>query len=258
MAKGGIIPLILGGGAGRRLSPLSTPEKPKQFLPLGLSGAPLLLETAERVQSCADMSLKDIHIITLGKYEKAVRGLLPHCPLLLEQTARNTAPAIALAVQTLRQTYDDETALWICPSDHVIEKPAILKHRLKEALSAAQNGLIVTFGIPPTRAETGYGYIKAAPDGRIITFTEKPDLQTAQIYLQNGYLWNSGMFVATLKTLQDELDRHAPALLTSEQSIPFDKAVMEKTEKGVLIPCPDMGWNDVGIHKDLLETAQFS
>ncbi len=246
-----IIPVILAGGAGSRLAPLSTPDKPKQFLPLGLSGNPLLLETAQRLQACADAAPEEIHIVTLEKYGPDVQGLLPGCPLILEKEKRNTGPAIALAVYELLKTYDENTIIWICPSDHTIERPELLKQKLDDARAAVQNGHIVTFGISPTHAETGYGYIKAAPDGHIEQFTEKPDAETAQTYIQNGYAWNSGMFVATLETLQSEFDQHTPDLLTTDQNIPFDKAVMEKTGKGFLIPCPDLGWRDVGLFQQI-------
>ncbi len=242
-----MIPFILCGGQGARLAPTSTPEKPKQFLPLGLSGTPMLLETIERIQYCTGAASSTIHIVTLSRYVEAVHTLAPNCPVIEEKTALNTGPAIALSVQTLLQKHHPDTLLWICPSDHVIERPLMLKSKMTQAGHAAQNGSIVTFGIPPTHPETGYGYIRAGADRHIDSFTEKPDAQTAQRYIESGqYYWNSGMFLATLKTLQTEFDKYVPDILTAHTPIPFDKAIMEKTDKGYVIPCPDLGWADIG------------
>jgi mannose-1-phosphate guanylyltransferase/mannose-6-phosphate isomerase len=250
-----IIPVILCGGAGKRLWPLSRKNNPKQFFRLNGKKS-LLHETVERAVFCTEQDLSTIVTITTQALEHKTRihladlssDLTRH--LLTEPDSKNTAPAIMLAAQYIKENFDEETLMWILPSDHTINDNQTLKQSLKKAILLALQNQIVTFGIKPQWPETGYGYIKAQ-NNSVEIFTEKPDLKTAKKYLQLGdYFWNSGMFLATCSLIIEEIDKHTPDLLKSGQSISFDKAVMEKTDKAVTIKC-DLGWSDVGSWRSL-------
>ena len=264
--------VILAGGSGSRLWPLSRQNLPKQFLTLD-GHTSLLQTTINRLAPTINAS--DVFIITQEAHAKgeAYHALLPY-QALYEPVGRNTAPAIALAATYLMREGDDPVMV-VLPSDHIITEELKFREHLDIAIQAAQSGKLVTFGIQPTRPDTGFGYIKAHQDKDALVyaverFTEKPDLTTAERFLKEGnYYWNSGMFVWRASVILAEIQRHLPAvhqviqlILTESRagisfqqavekhfatmpSISIDYGVLEKSDRVSLIPC-DIGWNDVG------------
>ncbi|OIR10289.1 alginate biosynthesis protein AlgA [mine drainage metagenome] len=264
--------VILAGGSGSRLWPLSRQHLPKQFL--ALDGQFSLLKTTIN-RLTPTIGEKNVLIVTqeaLAKGE-AYHALLPYRSLF-EPIGRNTAPAIAIAAAYLVAEEKDPVMV-VLPADHVIKDEAGFRKHLDTAIHAAQSGKLVTFGIQPTRPDTGFGYIKAhqvddAQVHQVERFTEKPNLITAQAFLkEGGYYWNSGMFVWRASVILAEIQRYLPAVYQIVQAIlaethagtPFQKSlekhfaampsisidygVLEKSDKVSLIPC-DIGWNDVG------------
>ncbi|MDD9878953.1 MAG: mannose-1-phosphate guanylyltransferase/mannose-6-phosphate isomerase [Magnetovibrio sp.] len=272
-----IVPVILSGGAGTRLWPLSRGLRPKQFLALGGADS-MFAETAARVSGgpfAQPMVIcNEDHRFMVA--EELRRLALDWSDIVLEPCARNTAPAIAVAALRLLET-DADAIMAVLPSDHVIGAPDSLREAFAVAAEAAGDGRLVTFGIPPARPETGYGYIQrgdplAGRDGAfgVRRFVEKPDPATARDYLAAGdYLWNSGMFVFRAEAFLAEMTRFHPetvancraALVAAEsdldflrldeaafaeaRSISIDYAVMEKTDKAAVVPL-DAGWSDLG------------
>ncbi|NPA51696.1 MAG: mannose-1-phosphate guanylyltransferase/mannose-6-phosphate isomerase [Aquificae bacterium] len=263
--------IILAGGSGTRLFPLSRKNYPKQFLSFGDKDT-LLQKTIKRNLKVAQ-DIDNIVIITNNAYQYHVKNQLEKVldkaisNIILEPIGRNTAPAIALAVKYLIEklnTPEDEV-LFISPSDHIISPEEDFVEYVKQAQTLAKEGYIVTFGIRPTKPETGYGYIEvdqAIGNGyKVSKFHEKPDLQTAQRYVISGkFYWNSGMFAFTIKTILEELKKHSPEiydqlknqsfeeLIMNFEEMPdisIDYAVMEKTDKSVVLPL-DITWSDVG------------
>ena len=273
------MPVILSGGSGSRLWPLSRKSFPKQFL--ALTGEQTLFQqTVERLafdgmQQPLLVCNKDHRFIVkepLAARKLGVQGLL------LEPFGRNTAPAIGIAAMKLVEEGRDELLL-VLPADHVIEDQKAFQRSLALATNAAENGEMVLFGVPPTRPETGFGYIKASqdanhglPDGikRVAQFVEKPDEARAQSYLESGdYFWNSGMFLFRASVFLEELKKHDPDIydtcsLALERSVKngeevlidpatfaccpdnsIDYAVMEKTQLACVVPM-SAGWSDVG------------
>jgi mannose-1-phosphate guanylyltransferase len=269
--------MILAGGSGTRLWPLSTPNFPKQFLPLP-SGNSMIQETLARVGSL--IPAERAWIVTGRSMAALVREHLPAVPLaniLCEPMGRSTAAAIGWAAATIAR-HDPEAIMASFHADAAITNVEALLQSLRLAYELAEQGHLVTLGITPTTPETGYGYIRFADlvsEGyshkafRAERFVEKPDLATAQSYLDDGhYVWNSGMFVWKVKAILEEIQAHLPVLserLTTianamgtpqEQSIideiwptlasiSIDHGVLEKTSNLVVIPA-DLGWNDVG------------
>ena len=255
--------LILAGGSGSRLWPLSRTQYPKQFLPLSGRHS-LIQETAVRVADYPVfvVTAKDTGFLVNHHLNQVIPGFKEN-RIFGEPCPRNTAPAIAWAASF----FNDEEVLAILPSDQTITRPEVFQGLLKQAEALAREGYLITFGIVPTRPETGYGYIKTAQEKigaarKVEGFKEKPDLATAETYLKDGnYFWNSGMFVFSVKTLKEELKIHAPEVyqvmlsLTGKTpsaedyrrfpDISIDYAVMEKTQKLALLEA-DMGWNDLG------------
>ncbi|AWH24145.1 mannose-1-phosphate guanylyltransferase/mannose-6-phosphate isomerase [Stenotrophomonas sp. YAU14D1_LEIMI4_1] len=276
-------PVILSGGSGTRLWPLSREAYPKQFLPLA-GDSTMLQATWQRVAPIASRGplviANEEHRFVAAEQLQQV-GAEP-AAIILEPMGRNTAPAIAVAA--LEATRDgDDALLLVLPSDHVITDEAAFRSAVQAAAGAAEAGKLVTFGIVPTGPETGYGYIKAA-DGQgvraVERFVEKPDLETASGYVASGqYYWNSGMFLFKASRYLQELERFQPQMLAGSRSawqqarrdadftrldkdafaaVPSDSidyAVMEKTADAVVVPL-DAGWNDVGSWTALRDVSQ--
>jgi mannose-1-phosphate guanylyltransferase/mannose-6-phosphate isomerase len=273
-----IHPVILSGGSGTRLWPLSRAAYPKQLLPL-VSERTLLQDTATRTLSDVGFApplliCNDEHRFLVDEQLRQV-GVEPQA-ILLEPAARNTAPAIAAAALWLLDR-DPDALMLVQPSDHVIAEPAEFHRAVMRGLAAAQSGKLVTFGIKPDRPETGYGYIQGGGqlDGAddvlaVNRFVEKPDRPTAEGFLSDGgFYWNSGIFLLAARTYLDELGEINPAMLESCQravqagrtdlaffrlgadafgtapALSIDHAVMEHTRRAAVVPV-DMAWNDVG------------
>ena len=272
-----IVPVILCGGSGSRLQPLSKPETPKQFLKL-FSEHSLLQETLFRINTALSQAARDCIYVTLAEFRDkleeeiaAVSGA-SNSHILCEPSRKNTSPAIWLAAQYAAKEFGGDVILWVVPSDHRISDHDALEVALNKAALAARAGFLTTFGIEPTKPETGYGYIQKTSEEigsdvfHVKKFVEKPDLKTAQDYLESGaYLWNSGMFVFTAQDVLKAFEKHTPSMhatLSSSVSLPmaydaleaqpFDKAVMEHAKNCGVVPC-DMGWSDVGSWDSLLE-----
>ncbi|WP_161993247.1 mannose-1-phosphate guanylyltransferase/mannose-6-phosphate isomerase [Lacisediminimonas profundi] len=271
-----ITPVILSGGSGTRLWPLSRAGYPKQFLPLtddsSLFQLTLLRLAGLRGSAAPLVVCNDDHRFLIA--EQAREAGVPLSAIVLEPAARNTAPAIALAALKAQQSGEDPLLL-VLPSDHVFSDTPAFHAAVQAAVPAASAGQLVTFGIVPTIPETGYGYIRAGDDrgdGSFVVdrFVEKPDLATAERYLaEGGYFWNSGMFLFKGSVYLDALARHSPAMVAacdaafraarddldfcrvdkaSFEACPADSvdyAVMEKTDRAVVVPLA-AGWNDVG------------
>ena len=255
--------VILAGGSGTRFWPLSRARKPKQFLSL-VTDRTLIAETFLRVEP---LSPAERTWVVCGKeHVGGVRESLPDLPekhLLVEPAARNTAPAIGLAcVEALRE--DRDATLMVLPSDHHIARPDAFRSALSAAVRASENGDLLTLGIQPTRAETGYGYLRRGAEKgsgvfAVDAFVEKPDAATAQRYLQDpAYSWNAGIFVFRADAMLDAIRRHLPKVhegltrgadFTALQSISIDYGVMEpeaKTTRRIALVPGDFGWSDVG------------
>jgi len=269
-----LIPVILSGGSGTRLWPLSREGHPKQFL--ALAGEHSMLQaTWMRVAKLAGVRAPLVVTNEAHRFMVAEQLRQIDCTpaaILLEPAGRNTAPAIAAAALAATAEGDDPLLL-VLPSDHVVTNTAAFHAAVREAAAAAAGGSLVTFGIVPTGPETGYGYIKAATgEGvrKVAGFVEKPDTATAQRYVaEGGYFWNSGMFVFRASRYIEELSRHRPDILAACRkafaeakrdadflrleraafeacpSDSIDYAVMEKTDAARVLPV-DIGWSDVG------------
>jgi len=280
-----IRPVILSGGSGTRLWPLSRAAYPKQLMPL-ISERSLLQETVERVADPQRFSppvliCNDEHRFMVAEQLRAL-GREPEA-IVLEPVGRNTAPAVAAAAAMAAP----ETLLLVLPSDHYIVKPESFRAAVDKAAVAARAGALVTFGITPDVPETGYGYIRrgnalAQAPGchRVLAFVEKPDQKTAARYLAEGdYLWNGGMFLFRADRYLAELERFEPTIATTVKKavmgaardldfIRLDKdafaaapansidyAVMEKAAEVAVVPV-EMGWTDVGSWAALWEVAE--
>jgi len=288
--------VILAGGSGTRLWPLSRMHLPKQFL--RLQGDKTMLDaTVHRLAPL--IKQQDVLIVTGAEHAKgeAYNSLQP-CQTLLEPEGRNTAPAIALAATwlQLQSGEDDDPIMVVLPADHIIKDTQAFQTALKQAIESAQQGHLVTFGIKPTRADTGFGYIKIesleirghdlnskgikyrVPLSRVVKFTEKPDQKTADRLLQtDNYFWNSGMFVWKASTILKEIATHLPELhkvieelkpqlQTDRCKLPtkvWHKMPNVSIDYGVLeksnnvMLIPcDIGWSDVGSWDALHEISQ--
>jgi mannose-1-phosphate guanylyltransferase/mannose-6-phosphate isomerase len=275
--KSPMVPVILSGGSGSRLWPLSRALRPKQFL--GVTDDKTLFQlTLDRLQGIDKTQLSPIivanddHRFLVGEQCRAV-GVQPHS-IILEPVARNTAPAIAAAA--FAASSDGDPILLVLPSDHIFTDIPSFHQAVQVAYEAAQTGAMVTFGIKPTHPETGYGYIQASQKLNsqqavsVQRFVEKPDLKTAQIYLEDSsYSWNSGMFMFKASVFLTELEKHHPEMYracelawqTAKKDLEFirldkeafanspsdsiDYAVMEKTKLATVVSL-NAGWSDVG------------
>jgi mannose-1-phosphate guanylyltransferase len=265
-----LIPVILAGGKGERFWPLSRKHRPKQFLSLDGSGLSLLQATAERLLSTAQ-GWENLWIVTASHLADLVYEQLPQLPpgnLLIEPEGRDTAPAVAWSTLEIAQRYGEEAVVGFFPADHWIDAPDQFQETLAAAVEAAiHQSAIVTLGIKPTHAAIGYGYIEQGeklglyganyPAYRVDRFTEKPDRETAQTFLDSGrFSWNGGMFVFQAKVALAELRQHAPEILTPLEAegvaayptLPkksIDYALMEKTQRACVVPLT-FGWDDLG------------
>ena len=286
--KGKIHPVILSGGSGTRLWPLSRQAYPKQLLPL-MSERTMLQETASRTASDTGFAApivvcSDEHRFLIAEQLQEA-GIEPR-RIVLEPVARNTAPAVAVAA--LMVVADDpDGVILVQPSDHHIADAASFRKAVTSALAGAKHGLLCTFGIKPTRAETGYGYIAPGEsvedaDGiqHVSRFVEKPSAQDAERYLAQGsYRWNSGIFLMPAALYLDELRRLQPGMVEAceravtegrddldffrldasafgrSPNLSIDHAVMEHTARAAVVPV-DMGWSDIGSWRSLREVKQ--
>lgn len=271
--------IILAGGSGSRLWPLSRELYPKQLLNL-ISDKSLLQSTFERLNFCTDAD--KIISITNTKHAANVRmqiSELTKTPFVLsEPVAKNTAPAIALAAKFVMQKTNEDPVLIVVPSDHLIKDNEKFLSTVKKGEKLAQEGFIVTFGIKPDYPETGYGYINTQNtlgDGyKVKEFVEKPDVETAKKYLAAGtYFWNSGIFMFKASTMLKEIEKLALEIakishnidFTEKNDIPFiefdkmpsisiDYAVMEKSDKIALVKL-ESDWNDLGSWQSIYDVS---
>jgi mannose-1-phosphate guanylyltransferase/mannose-6-phosphate isomerase len=270
--------VILSGGAGSRLWPLSREAFPKQLLPL-VSERTMLQETILRLSEITNAAPPILVCNNEHRFLAAEQlmqiGVKP-LALMLEPMAKNTAPAIAAAAKFIHDA-DPDAMMLVLPADHLIENLSSFAHAIENARQAAEQGFLVTFGIVPDHPETGYGYIRKGTAIKeldsvfcVDRFEEKPTRETAEHYLdQGGYYWNSGMFVFKTSVLLDELNRYEPAIaLASADAVTnsqtdfdftrldkqafarcpaksIDYAVMERTANAAVVPV-SMGWNDIG------------
>ncbi len=270
-----LLSVVLSGGSGSRLWPLSRQAFPKPFMKLG--GSTLLQQAIERGQACGT---GDLMVVTNKDHLFLTKDVLrqmadpPETTLLLEPKARNTGPAIALAALQCIKQFSGDTVMLVLSADHLVPDVEAFVASASQAFRLATQGALVVFGISPTSPDTGFGYIEVANVSRdsqpAKRFVEKPDLQTAQEYLATGrYYWNSGMFCFTADAIVSAFERHAPELLTAarraldsaqasgntlqfdlhafglQPDISIDYAIMERADNVHVVPAK-FGWSDVG------------
>lgn len=283
-----IIPIILAGGSGTRLWPLSRQHYPKQLLKL-FGDTTMLQQTVLRLTGLPDLASPIVVCNVEHRFmvaEQLHEIGITDAVIILEPIARNTAPALALAALQANATESNPTLL-VLSADHMIRDVEAFHHAVKLAIEAAEKGRLVTFGVQPTHPETGYGYIKTHQDSSNTTgsypveqFVEKPNVETAEKYLAAGcYYWNSGMFVFKTDVFIEELKRYSPDVVAAaEQSknlavrdldfirvhkdsfavapnISIDYALMEKSNNVVCVPL-DAGWSDVGDWKSFWNVSE--
>ena len=279
-----IYPVILCGGSGTRLWPASRPSRPKQFIPL-VGPRSLFQDTVERLRG---LSGDRPPLVVAGEaHAEAILRQLAEIgvegAVIIEPEGRDSAPAIAAAAAWIRAV-DPEGVALVVASDHHIPDGAAFRASVEAGAAAAAAGRIVTFGVQPTGPATAYGYLQPGeplsvgePVRTLVRFVEKPDAETARAYVEAGYLWNSGNFVFSAKTLLEELALHAPALLEavlasapapaagervvrlgpsfrSAPKISIDYAVMEKTQRAAVLPV-SFGWSDLGAWDAVLDAT---
>lgn len=275
-----ITPIILAGGSGSRLWPLSRSAHPKQFLKLS-SSYTMLQETMLRLDGL-DVNLpvtvcNEEHRFFVAEQLRSINQL---GPIILEPEGRNTAPAIALAAAIAQEYCEEDPLLLVLPADHVIQNQEAFLCTVRDAVSFAKQGKLVTFGIVPDKAHTGYGYIQQGQNFSVKQFVEKPDIETAKQYVNSGeFFWNSGMFLFKASTYLSELKNYRAdiamacenALANTSKDLDFirlqqqaflscpsdsiDYAVMEKTPYAVVLPL-DANWNDIGSWSSLWDVGQ--
>lgn len=273
-------PVVLSGGSGTRLWPLSTPELPKQFVPL-FGDRSLFQLTWDRLAGIPDVGSPMVvtgsdHVSLVERVLAASVGEPP--VIVVEPRGRNTAPAVIAAALVS----DDDDILVVVPSDHLVSDVDGFQAAVTSASKHADGGAIVTFGIQPSRPETGYGYIEIgdpvdATAFEVRRFKEKPDVGEARTMAGDGrHFWNSGMFVARADRFLAEAAVHCPAVLggverslpgvstgtirlgesfSSVEAISVDHAIMEKTDRALVVPI-DVGWSDVGSYQSLIEAVE--
>jgi len=278
--------VIMAGGIGSRFWPLSRTSKPKQFLDILGTGKTLIQLTVDRFRGICP--LENIYIVTSAEYGEMVKEQIPEIQdsnILLEPLRKNTAPCIAYANHVIYRKNPDAKVI-VAPSDHLILDEGDFKKVITKALDFVRDrNALLTLGIQPSRPETGYGYIQV--DGtsdiegieclrKVKTFTEKPDLDMARIFLESGdFFWNSGMFIWSLPAIMNSYSKHLPDMLslfgdgielygTTEEAgfiqqvygacdkISIDYGIMEKADN-VYVMCADFGWSDLGTWGSLYE-----
>lgn len=276
--------VVMAGGAGTRFWPVSTEEKPKQFLDILGVGKTLLQMTVERFQGI--IPVENIVIVTNKEYKSLVQEQLPFIMdnnILLEPYGKNTTPCVAYAAYKISSKIKD-AHLIVSPADHLVVNVQDFQIAINKAIKSSSEGGIVTLGIQPSSPNTGYGYIQFLPCEKndvckVKTFTEKPNLELAKAFVESGdYLWNSGIFVLTAKTFKKELEENVERMAeqfsegdkiyytegeeefiqriyTVVKSIAIDIAIMEKSKNISVIPS-DFGWTDLGTWNSLYDQIE--
>lgn len=267
-------PVLLSGGSGKRLWPLSTPERPKQFAPL-LGDESLFSATLRRLEG---LDTIPVIVVTGSRHRGLVEEQLAEAghadaTVLAEPRGRNTGPAV-LAASLIADPGD---VLAVLPSDALVTDIDAFHEAMEVAVGLAEEGFIATFGVVPTRPDSGFGYIETGDvlgaGRRIGAFVEKPDTDRATQLIDSGGLWNSGMFVFTADTVLEEARSLRPEMVSAVgraleegkagdlgpsfgeiDAISFDHAVMEHTDRGAVVPL-DAGWSDVGTYRALMEVG---
>lgn len=278
-----IQPVILAGGTGSRLWPLSREQYPKQLMQLTGKGS-LLQTTLLRVAGLADVLPplvvvgEEHRFITKNQIEE-LDGI-EDFTIILEPVGRNTAPAICAAAWYWSRNNNEDVVMLVLPADHLVIKEKSFHDVVARAAGLASDGAIVTFGIKPIYPETGYGYIEKGEGNAVVSFCEKPDRATARNYVESGrYFWNSGMFAFSVHTFCEEMDKHAPDIQACmRESIQagtrdgcffrlgraemekcpndsIDYALMEKTDNAAVVVA-DLGWSDIGSWKALWDVSE--
>lgn len=280
-----LIPVVVSGGSGTRLWPLSTEDFPKQFHRLASPSATLLQQTVQRLDCVEDVDIQPPILVCNEKHAELACGQLVEAgfapsAVIAEPFGRNTA-AVAMAAALAVEATDPEALILMAPSDHVISRPEAFAARIGEVAAMARDRFVL-FGIVPTSPETGYGYIEAGRSiagglSAVTRFVEKPDIEKAKAYLAGGrHLWNGGIFLFSPQLMIAEMERLAPAVAEATRralaagakhglttildpeafatcpSISIDYAVMEHTDKAAVVPL-DAGWADIGSWSSLWE-----
>ena len=275
-----IVPVILSGGVGSRLWPVSRSVRPKPFMWAEKSGS-LLANTFRRIHGLND-TITDMVSVSNEKYRFAVQNVVSDmdftCHNILEPFGKNTAGAVGVACAYVRQHFGGDAVVVVLPSDHIIQDINRFHSCIESAVKIAADGYLVSLGVVPTRPHTGYGYIKrgaGVSDGYTVAqFVEKPDFATAEMYVTSGdYFWNAGMFVFGVRAYLQQLAQHAPDVaavvdkvdvvdkdfvidadvFATMPDISIDYAVMEKSDKLVVVAA-DFDWNDLGAWDSVAET----
>lgn len=287
-----VIPVILSGGAGTRLWPVSRSAYPKPFMRMA-DGESLLYKTLDRALRMASdghvltVTGRDYYFLSRDDYARHPHAQRERLPFLLEPVGRNTAPAVLLAAMYVAEHFGADATLLVLPADHLIRDVDAFVADARRAAAIAADGRLVTFGIVPTAPETGFGYIRTGPPldrggasdtaREIVAFVEKPDRQTAQRYLDSGeYLWNSGMFCFRADALLDAARQHCPDVLGAARAchasaggsgspveferdsfarmpdISLDYAIMERAGNRAVVPAT-FDWSDIGSWKAVSE-----
>lgn len=277
--------IIMAGGVGTRFWPFSRQAFPKQFHDILGTGSTLIQQTAERFDGIVPN--ENIYVVTSQEYYAITKEQLPFLSdeqILLEPGRRNTAPCIAYACFKIAKL-DPDANIIVAPADHIILKPDVFRDRIRLALDySATSDVLVTLGITPTRPDTGYGYIQfddteASEVKKVKTFTEKPNLDIAKMFISSGdYVWNGGIFIWSIPSILKAFDEHLPEVadafreaqpyfFTPQEkealdiayprcrAISIDNGVMEKAENVFVVLC-DIGWSDLGTWKSLYENSE--
>lgn len=277
-----LVPVIISGGAGSRLWPVSRELHPKPFMQIDEHS--LIQKTFLRAVNLSDVSdvitvtSKDTIFLTRDAYAELEENTKQH--YILEPTGRNTAPAIAASALCAEKLFGRDAILLVMAADHLIQKCDMFQEAVREATELAKRGRIVTFGIQPSAPETGYGYIESRGTD-VIRFIEKPDHAKAVDYVESGFLWNAGIFCFSVGTILDELAQYNPEVIahvdnalnlnasndqeeylldinefSQAPDISIDYAVMEKSSKVSVVSC-DIGWSDIGSWDSLSELSSI-